>query len=139
MAALKKPRLLLLDEHTAALDPKTAAKVLQATNNIVNKDHLTTLMITHNMRDAIANGNRLIMLNNGKVIFGATVVLVNTDTDEEVTYQIVGDDEADIKSGLISVNSPIARGLVGKELDDTVNITTPGGTVEFEIIEVNYI
>ena len=66
-------------------------------------------------------------------------VLVNTDTDEEVTYQIVGDDEADIKSGLISVNSPIARGLVGKELDDTVNITTPGGTVEFEIIEVNYI
>ena len=77
--------------------------------------------------------------NNGKVIFGATVVLVNTDTDEEVTYQIVGDDEADIKSGLISVNSPIARGLVGKELDDTVNITTPGGTVEFEIIEVNYI
>ena len=77
--------------------------------------------------------------NNGKVIFGATVVLVNTDTDEEVTYQIVGDDEADIKSGLISVNSPIARGLIGKELDDIVNITTPGGTVEFEIIEVNYI
>ncbi|MDU5725725.1 MAG: transcription elongation factor GreA [Haemophilus parainfluenzae] len=77
--------------------------------------------------------------NNGKVIFGATVVLVNTDTDEVVTYQIVGDDEADIKSGLISVNSPIARGLIGKELDDTVNITTPGGTVEFEIIEVNYI
>ena len=68
MAALKQPKLLLLDEHTAALDPKTAAKVLQATNNIVNKDHLTTLMITHNMRDAIANGNRLIMLNNGKVI-----------------------------------------------------------------------
>ena len=76
---------------------------------------------------------------NGKVIFGATVVLVNTDTDEEVTYRIVGDDEADIKSGLISVNSPIARGLIGKELDDTVNITTPGGVVEFDIIEVNYI
>ena len=75
----------------------------------------------------------------GKVIFGATVVLVNTDTDEEVTYRIVGDDEADIKSGLISVNSPIARGLIGKELDDTVNITTPGGVVEFDIIEVNYI
>ena len=65
---LYQEALLLLDEHTAALDPKTAAKVLQATNNIVNKDHLTTLMITHNMRDAIANGNRLIMLNNGKVI-----------------------------------------------------------------------
>ena len=76
--------------------------------------------------------------NNGKVIFGATVVLVNNDTDDEVTYQIVGDDEADIKAGLISVNSPIARGLIGKELDDTVNIVTPGGTVEFEIIEVNY-
>ena len=76
--------------------------------------------------------------NNGKVIFGATVVLVNTDTNDEVTYQIVGDDEADIKAGLISVNSPIARGLIGKELDDTVNIVTPGGTVEFEIIEVNY-
>ena len=76
--------------------------------------------------------------NNGKVIFGATVVLVNTDTDDEVTYQIVGDDEADIKAGLIAVNSPIARGLIGKELDATVNIVTPGGTVEFEIIEVNY-
>lgn len=79
------------------------------------------------------------MPNNGKVIFGATVVLVNTNTDEEVTYRIVGDDEVDIKSGLISVNSPIARGLIGKELDDTVNITTPGGVVEFDIIEVNYI
>ncbi|OOF37838.1 transcription elongation factor GreA [Rodentibacter heidelbergensis] len=79
------------------------------------------------------------MPNKGKIIFGATVVLVNVDTDEEVTYQIVGDDEADIKSGLISVNSPIARGLIGKELDDTVNIVTPGGNVEFEIIEVNYV
>ena len=79
------------------------------------------------------------MPNNGKVIFGATVVLVNTNTDEEVTYRIVGDDEADIKSGLISVNSPIARGLIGKELDDTVNITTPGGDDEFDTIEVNYI
>ncbi|OOF41162.1 transcription elongation factor GreA [Rodentibacter trehalosifermentans] len=79
------------------------------------------------------------MPNKGKIIFGATVVLVNVDTDEEVTYQIVGDDEADIKSGLISVNSPIARGLIGKELDDMVNIITPGGNVEFEIIEVNYV
>lgn len=68
MATLKKPRLLLLDEHTAALDPKTAAKVLETTNEIVQRDNLTTLMITHNMRDAIANGNRLIMMNNGKVI-----------------------------------------------------------------------
>lgn len=68
MATLKKPKLLLLDEHTAALDPKTAAKVLETTNNIVKKDNLTTLMITHNMRDAIANGNRLIMMNSGKII-----------------------------------------------------------------------
>lgn len=77
--------------------------------------------------------------NNGKVIFGSTVVLLNVDTEEEVRYQIVGDDEADIKNGLISVNSPIARGLVGKEIDDIVQITTPGGMVEFEIIEVEYI
>lgn len=68
MASLKKPKLLLLDEHTAALDPKTAAKVLETTEEIVNRDNLTTLMITHNMRDAIAHGNRLIMMNNGKII-----------------------------------------------------------------------
>lgn len=79
------------------------------------------------------------MPNTGKVIFGATVTLVNTNTDEEVTYRIVGDDEANIKEGLISVNSPIARGLVGKEVDDTVNIKTPGGNVEFDIIEVQYV
>lgn len=68
MATLKKPKLLLLDEHTAALDPKTAAKVLETTEKIVNRDHLTTLMITHNMHDAIAHGNRLIMLMDGKII-----------------------------------------------------------------------
>ncbi|MFY8272706.1 transcription elongation factor GreA [Pseudoalteromonas sp. SSDWG2] len=79
------------------------------------------------------------MPNNGKVIFGATVTIVNVDTDAEVTYRIVGDDEADIKSNLISVNSPIARGLIGKEVDDSVNIDTPNGTVEYEIIEVEYI
>ncbi len=62
MATLKKPQLLLLDEHTAALDPKTAAKVLEITDMIVNRDHLTTMMITHNMRDAITHGNRLIMM-----------------------------------------------------------------------------
>ena len=67
-ATMKKPKLLLLDEHTAALDPKTAAKVLETTDLIVNRDHLTTLMITHNMRDRIAHGNRLIMLKDGKVI-----------------------------------------------------------------------
>ena len=69
MATLKRPRLLLLDEHTAALDPKTAAKVLEITDKIVERDRLTTLMITHNMKDAIAHGNRLIMMNAGKVIF----------------------------------------------------------------------
>ena len=69
MATLKKPKLLLLDEHTAALDPKTAAKVLETTESIVNRDHLTTLMITHNMRDAIQIGNRLILMNNGQIIY----------------------------------------------------------------------
>lgn len=68
MATMQKPKLLLLDEHTAALDPKTAQKVLETTEYIVDRDKLTTLMITHNMKDAIAHGNRLIMLNEGKVI-----------------------------------------------------------------------
>ncbi len=68
MATLRKPKLLLLDEHTAALDPKTAAKVLEATQRIVEKDNLTTLMITHNMRDAIAYGNRLIMMYDGHIV-----------------------------------------------------------------------
>ena len=69
MATLQKPKLLLLDEHTAALDPKTAAKVLELTEKIVKRDHLTTLMITHNMANAIEYGNRLIMMNNGTIIF----------------------------------------------------------------------
>ncbi|MGI6263304.1 MAG: ABC transporter ATP-binding protein [Succiniclasticum sp.] len=68
MATLKKPKLLLLDEHTAALDPKTAEKVLSLTQKIVTRDHLTTLMITHNMRDALRVGNRLIMMNEGRVL-----------------------------------------------------------------------
>ena len=68
MATLQKPKLLLLDEHTAALDPKTAAKVLDVTQRIVERDNLTTLMITHNMRDAIAYGNRLIMMYDGVVL-----------------------------------------------------------------------
>ena len=68
MATLIKPQLLLLDEHTAALDPKTAAKVLDATDRIIEKDHLTTLMITHNMRDAIQHGNRLIMMYEGRIV-----------------------------------------------------------------------
>ena len=77
--------------------------------------------------------------NNGKVIFGTTILLVNVDTDDEVKYKIVGHDEADIKQGLISVNSPIARALIGKEEGDVVQVTTPGGVVEYEIAEVLYI
>ena len=68
MATLSQPKLLLLDEHTAALDPNTAAKVLELTKRIVTRDHLTTLMITHNMKDALRYGNRLIMLHNGNII-----------------------------------------------------------------------
>ncbi|UAA39890.1 transcription elongation factor GreA [Paraneptunicella aestuarii] len=79
------------------------------------------------------------MQNTGKVIFGVTVTLLNVDTDEETTYKIVGDDEADIKNNRISVNSPIARGLIGKEVDDVVTIQTPSGAVEFEITQVEYI
>lgn len=69
MATLQKPKLLLLDEHTAALDPKTAEKVLNATEKIINRDHLTALMITHNMKDAITHGNRLIMMHEGNIIY----------------------------------------------------------------------
>ena len=68
MASLKKPKLLLLDEHTAALDPKTAAKVLELSDRIVAENGLTTMMVTHNMKDAIAHGNRLIMMNNGQIV-----------------------------------------------------------------------
>src|SRR5690348_1348241 len=75
---------------------------------------------------------------NGKVIFGATVVLSDEDSGNEVTYQIVGEDEADIKAGRISINSPIARGLIGKSEGDVVAIRTPAGEKQFEIIEVKY-
>ncbi|MBT8838809.1 hypothetical protein BTH95_07875 [Lactobacillus delbrueckii subsp. bulgaricus] len=68
MATLVKPKVLLLDEHTAALNPKTAEKVLKATDRIVEEGKLTTIMVTHNMRDAIAHGNHLIMMNDGKVV-----------------------------------------------------------------------
>ncbi len=77
--------------------------------------------------------------NNGKVIFGATVDIENVNTGELKTYQIVGEDEANIKLSKISVNSPIARGLIGKEEGDSVVITTPAGQVEYEISEVRYV
>lgn len=100
MATMKKPQLLLLDEHTAALDPKTAAKVLDATQRIVERDHLTTLMITHNMRDAIAYGNRLIMMYDGHI-----VVDVSGEEKKKLTVEQLlslfskasGSDEADDK------------------------------------------
>ena len=76
---------------------------------------------------------------SGKVIFGATVDLVNVDTDEEVRYQIVGEDEAEIKSNKISVTSPIARALIGKEEGDVAVVRAPGGDIEYEIVQVRHI
>ncbi|MBQ2633812.1 MAG: ABC transporter ATP-binding protein [Oscillospiraceae bacterium] len=100
MASLKQPKLLLLDEHTAALDPKTAAKVLELSDQIVSRHQLTTLMVTHNMRDAIRHGNRLIMLNAGKI-----VVDVRGEEKQKLTVKALMDlfsaasgvDEADDK------------------------------------------
>jgi len=77
--------------------------------------------------------------NHGKVIFGTTVTLLNIDTEETVKYQIVGNDEANIKLGQISVNSPIARGLIGKMVDSEIEISTPGGVIEYEIMAVEHI
>lgn len=75
----------------------------------------------------------------GRVVFGATVDLIEEESGAEVTYQIVGDDEADIKQGLISVNAPIARALIGKEEGDVVEVQAPGGIKEYEIVAVRYI
>ena len=100
MATLQKPKLLLLDEHTAALDPKTAAKVLDATQKIVEKDHLTTLMITHNMRDAINYGNRLIMMYNGHIVVDVSGEEKKNLTVEQLLNlfsQASGSDEVDDK------------------------------------------
>ena len=74
-----------------------------------------------------------------KVVFGATVKLNNLENDSEVTYQIVGEEEADIDLGLISISSPIAKALIGKEINDTVEVHAPGGTVKYEVLEVSYI
>ena len=100
MASMKKPKLLLLDEHTAALDPKTAAKVLALSDQIVAENHLTTMMVTHNMRDAIAHGNRLIMMYDGRV-----VIDVAGEEKKKLTVpdllalfsKVSGSDEADDK------------------------------------------
>ena len=100
MASLQKPKLLLLDEHTAALDPKTAAKVLDATEKIVTRDNLTTLMITHNMKDAIVHGNRLIMMYNGRIVIdvsGEEKKKLTVPQLLELFSKVSGSDEADDK------------------------------------------
>ena len=100
MATLRKPKLLLWDEHTAALDPKTAEKVLEATERIVAKDKLTTVMITHNMRDAIAHGNRLIMMYDGKILIDVSGEEKKNLTVEQLLSlfsKASGSDEADDK------------------------------------------
>ena len=79
------------------------------------------------------------LANNGKVVFGATVDLLDVDSDEEFTYRIVGEDEADIKQGMISFNSPIARALIGKEEGDAVEVDVPGGQRSLEITAVRYV
>ncbi|QEP43894.1 transcription elongation factor GreA [Ectothiorhodospiraceae bacterium BW-2] len=75
---------------------------------------------------------------NGKIVFGATVELLEVESDSEVTYQIVGDDEADIKEHKISISSPIARALLGKEVDDVAEVKAPGGVREYEVIAIRY-
>jgi transcription elongation factor GreA len=75
----------------------------------------------------------------GRVVFGATVKLLNIETDVEVIYQIVGEQEADINEGLISITSPIARALIGKQVDDVVDVNAPSGIIEYEILEISYI
>ena len=100
MATLQRPQLLLLDEHTAALDPKTAAKVLDATQKLVEKNQLTTMMITHNMRDAIAYGNRLIMMYNGHIVVDVSGEEKKKLTVEQLLSlfsQASGSDEVDDK------------------------------------------
>jgi len=77
--------------------------------------------------------------NNGKVVFGTTVDLLELEHEKEVTYQIVGEDEADIGAGKISVGSPIARALIGKEEGDVAEVKAPGGIIEYEILEVKYV
>ena len=87
MASIQKPKLLLLDEHTAALDPKTAAKVLEISDKIIAENHLTAMMVTHNMRDASAHGNRLIMMHEGKVILNIAGEEKKKLTVEDLLHQ----------------------------------------------------
>ena len=100
MATLRRPKLLLLDEHTAALDPRTAAKVLELSDKIVAEHKLTTMMVTHNMKDAIAHGNRLIMMNNGRVVLdigGEEKKHLTVSQLLEMFTKVSGSDEANDK------------------------------------------
>ena len=100
MASLQKSKLLLLDEHTAALDPKTAAKVLELSDRIVEENHLTTMMVTHNMKDAIAHGNRLIMMYDGRIVIdvsGEEKKKLTVPQLLELFSKVSGSDEADDK------------------------------------------
>ncbi|MGN0171163.1 MAG: ABC transporter ATP-binding protein [Acutalibacteraceae bacterium] len=100
MASLKRPKLLLLDEHTAALDPRTAAKVLELSDRIIEENGLTTMMVTHNMKDAIAHGNRLVMLYNGRIVIdiaGEEKRKITVPELLEWFNKVSGSDEADDK------------------------------------------
>ena len=104
MASIKKPKLLLLDEHTAALDPKTAAKVLEISDKIIAENHLTAMMVTHNMKDAIVHGNRLIMMHEGKVILNISGEEKKKLTVEDLLHQFekVSGDEFANDNALLS-------------------------------------
>lgn len=101
MATLKQPKILLLDEHTAALDPKTARKVLELTDKIVNENKITTIMITHNMRDAIKYGNRLLMLNEGKIILDIKGEEKKNLTIEQLLKYFESNDDIELSDKMI--------------------------------------
>lgn len=95
----------------------------------------------HELEDLIARAEVIDVtkLNGDKIKFGATVVLVDEDSEEEKTYQIVGDQEADVKAGRISISSPIARALIGKEVGDAIEVNAPGGARGYEIVQIQFI
>lgn len=101
MATLKQPKVLLLDEHTAALDPKTALTVLTLTNEIVSSHHITTIMVTHNMRDALKYGNRLLMLNNGNIILDVKGEEKKKLTIEQLLMKFEGDENIEISDTML--------------------------------------
>jgi transcription elongation factor GreA len=107
-----------------------AAKEAQGLNEARIKELEGTLALANIIDPATLSGS--------KVVFGATVKLSDTDSGEEVVYQIVGEPESDIKAGLISINAPVARALIGREVGDTVNVKTPKGNREYEILEVSF-